>query len=309
MSLRALRSLRFREITQTPRVQKRIQLVRRVLPRVLQRLNAPIFMPQNVRVAEVVRSQVTKRDMEREGVYCCFGGDTLTFRFATGKVDFVGYDLRPFFNESGDQVIERGAMGKSPEEALFNAAVLRSTDGYYHNDYVDLFHEIGILTIFDILASGGHDLRVFQAVEAPDVHQITYQWLTAPQVFSVFHVQERLEHGRLPRYLSSMRVGCLLVKGAKIRTDSEAEENCMYRVAESFADFSQLEQALFISDELLESSHLTGGQFRVDESLRDISLGYGGQGRTSLDGDVYWEVLIGRRRPPSLARVFLYRVN
>ena len=309
MSLGALQSLRYRDITNTPRVQKRIQLAQRVARRVLRQLKPPVFFPKNLRVAEEIRSQVTERDMGKAGVYCCFGGDTLTFRFATGLADFVGYDLQPFLNESGDQVLEGGAYGRSSEEALHQAAFDRLSDGYYHNDWIDGFQEIGILTIFDILASGGHDLRVFQAVDAPDVHKVVYRWGRAPQIFNVFHVQERLEHGRLPRYLSSMRVGCLLVKGAKVRAASETEENRTYRAVESLAGFSQLEQALFISDEPLQSPRLDGEQFTVSESLRRISFGYGGLGITSSSGDAQWEMLGGRRELPSRARVFLYRAG
>lgn len=202
--------LTYKNITRTQPVQERIRMVREIQD---QRPGISSTLSLNLLAGREIRSQIPAAALDREGVYFCFGGDVSSFISATGKRSFVAYDQFPLINEGWLDQQTWMFMADFPEAVLEGAARGKQGSSYFHNTAIFPFKEVGIFAIFDILGFGGTDLQVFEAVEKQGVYKLTFNLMEGN--CQVVCVQDEIEPGRMPLFISEIEIGCMFIKAGK----------------------------------------------------------------------------------------------
>ncbi|NQU17449.1 MAG: hypothetical protein HQ564_05210 [Candidatus Saganbacteria bacterium] len=260
MNIRALNSLRFRNITQTPAIKARLCAARNVIDG--SGILNPFFSAQMFVTRQIVKL-IDPQEAKRPGVYFCFGGDLVTLLQTFPNTTYFCFDARPFINPSiTDDFSRRHAFGAEfvPDVDLMEMQGFRTRFGYMFNQTISLFGEVGVFTLLDILAARAEKVKVFQAESETAYYKITFDLRN--QRYRIFVIQHELNIDCMPELLSDAELGFVLIKGGK-NNWIHGESDRSYRSVESIAQ-SFLPKTLFISDQLLDSEYLEPVPFSLD---------------------------------------------
>lgn len=266
----------YKNITEAPRVRKRLALARRALDSFK---HAGTLTNQTLQLAEVIRSHVAERTSDKLGLYLAWGGDIATL-VALGIQQSICIDDNPLMK-----------TGRLPTtiDFLVEALTDKRTDSYLSNSAIANFGEIGIVALFDILSLGGKKIEIHQASGRGNSRAFYIAFNLNEARYEVHFIQRYVtQHENL---MSSIReipigetlppVGVVLVKaGIKSRAQQTVPYECVQKTA---SDRGLPDNTLIISDKPL-SSGPSAGLAKVQSCfpfhLRYARFGY-------LDGKIF----------------------
>ena len=249
MSLGAIGSMRFIEITLGRPVQRRLRAVETAVRAIQQ---SGDHLPFTHPAVQKIADQLTEEERAMPAVYLAFGGDYSTAAKATRSKTFVAFDQLPIFNYrvteelAVEHYAESGFMnsGKTLEELLFHAAKTRQN--HFQNEHLLAFSEIGMFLFLDVISCGGRNIRVFEAQDNHDLFKIVFD--LNKETHRVYLVKETLRDSCMQELLQGIIPGSVILKGG-IRAALGTGESCYesYIMLNSIAD-NFPEDTLIITD-------------------------------------------------------------
>jgi len=229
----------YKNITQSPAVQTRLQIVRQALGYAGD-VGGSVYSKS---IMEVMRFQARVRELDpgRKSVYACSSGDLSHFMFATGKKEFFCFDMLPFFNDLS-QGLGWLLFGESPIEVLVKADQVKRRRGHWHNEFIKVFNETGIFMLFEVLGLGGQNPNVFEAQGIDGLYKINFDLQS--ERYCVHFKQANLQIGNEISLLEPSEIGLLMVKAG----DGAGLANLAYEFLEQTVIPGLMPGALIFTD-------------------------------------------------------------
>ncbi len=248
MILGKVGAARFREITQTEHVQKRIELARDILSR---GRGFRDFWCGNIYGARQIAEHFAEQTRSSPAAYLGFGGDVAGMTHLMDSRTYFCFDRLPFVNETTT------AKLSLMRRILVSSARQRNRCGYFHVYFYTKYKETALTTIFDVVGLGGEP-KVWEAEGYQGLYKIEFN--LAEESYNVFIVQQNFASSNSPDLLTGVPLGSVLIKSAT--RDSGA-----YATLGSYVP-SLPSGALIVSDKEINSPFLI--RIEVASNERDL---------------------------------------